>query len=235
MHQACLRPGHLPPPAVARTVEAGMRATLVFLLMIVAVACPSVAVQAQADTPKVERPVWPPAGSTWNVKLTLSGSLGSGTRQSTFESLGEIEWNGRRVNSLRGVTQQYFDSERRIVGAAARDGTPIQTYHPYEALYDWLLSVGKSWPSALELKVYQGNQTLDLKFVFAVEAFEEITVPAGTFKTFRILRTGPNDRMVVWYEPKLGLEVKRDWERFATHPFGPGTHQMEMLSYALKN
>jgi hypothetical protein len=212
-----------------------MRATLVFLLLTVAVVCPSVAVYAQADTPKAERPVWPPAGSTWTVKLTLSGSLGSGTRESTIESLGEVEWNGRRVQSQRGITQNYFDSERRIVGAAARDGTPIQTYHPYEALYDWPLWAGKTWPSELQLKVYQRNETFDLKFVFAAEAFEEITVPAGTFRTFRILRTGPNDRMVVWYEPKLGLEVKRDWERYATHPFGPGTHRMEMLSYVIKN
>lgn len=212
-----------------------MRSALAFLLMTVAVVCPSVAVHAQVDTPKVERPVWPPAGSTWNIKLNLSGSLGSGTRESTFEALGEVDWNGRRVQAQRAGNQFYYDSERRIVGSAARDGTPIQTYHPYEALYDWPLSVGKSWPNELQLKVHQRNETLDLKFVFAVEAFEEITVPAGTFKTFRIRRTGPNDRMVVWYEPKLGLEVKRDWERYATHPSGPGTFQMEMLSHALKN
>ena len=40
---------------------------------------------------------------------------------------------------------------------------------------------------------------------------------------------------MIWYEPKLGLEVKRDWERYATHPLGIGTHQMEMLSYTIKN
>ena len=74
-----------------------------------------------------------------------------------------------------------------------------------------------------------------MKFAFTVEAFEEVTTPAGTFKTFRIRRTSPDDRYVVWYEPKLGLEVKRDWERYATHPLGIGTHQMEMLSYTIKN
>ena len=106
---------------------------------------------------------------------------------------------------------------------AAHYCKPIQTYHPYEALYDWPLFVGKSWPSEFQLKNLDRNQTLDLKYVFTVEAREEVTVPAGTFKTLRILRTSPNDRYVVWYEPKLGLEVKRDWERYGTHPFGIGT------------
>ena len=212
-----------------------MRVTPIFLLLAIVVVCPLRPVHAQPDPVRVERPVWPPSGSTWTVRLTLSGSLGTGSRESIFESLGEVEWEGRWVNSQRGITQNYFDDERRIIGASTTDGKLIQTYHPYEALYNWPLWVGKSWPSELQLKVYQSSLTLDLKFDFAVEAFEEVAVPAGTFRTFRIRRTSPNDRMVVWYEPRLGLEVKRDWVRFATHPFGPGTHRMEMLSYAITN
>jgi len=212
-----------------------MRVTHVVLLLTIGVVSPLLPVHAQRDPVRAERPVWPPSGSTWIVRLILSGSLGTGSSNSIFESLGGVEWDGRWVNSQRGITQNYFDDERRIIGASTTDGKPIHSYHPYEALYNWPLWVGKSWPSELQLKVYQSSLTLDLKFDFAVEAFEEVAVPAGTFTTFRIRRTSPNDRMVVWYEPKLGLEVKRDWERFATHPSGPGTHQMEMLSYVIKN
>lgn len=67
--------------------------------------------------------------------------------------------------------------------------------------------------------------------VYTVEAFEEITVPAGTFKTFCIKFVTPEQREVRWYEPKLGMIIKRDWERYAAHPFGAGTHQMEAISY----
>jgi len=213
-----------------------MNLTPVFLVVAIVAVLPSVPVHAQSDAPNVERPVWPPPGSTWTVNLKLSGSLGSGVREATFESLGEVDWHGRRVmgNYMRGGAHAYFDAERRIV-ASARDGKPIQTYHPYEALYDWPLFAGKSWPSEFQLKIYDRNQTLDLKYAFTVEAFEEVTTPAGTFKTFRIRRTSLDDRYVIWYEPKLGLEVKRDWERYATHPLGTGTHQMEMLSYTIKN
>jgi hypothetical protein len=116
-----------------------------FLVVVIVAVLPSVPVHAQSDAPKVERPVWPPPGSTWSVNLKLSGSLGSGVRDVTNESLGEVDWQGRRVMgiSTRGGAQAYFDSERRIV-ATARDGKPIQTYDPYEALYDWPLFVGKS-------------------------------------------------------------------------------------------
>ena len=156
-----------------------MNLTPVFLVVAIVALLPSVPVHAQSDAPKVERPVWPPPGSTWTVNLKLSGSLGSGVRDATFESLGEVDWHGRRVmgNYMRGGAHAYFDAERRIV-ASARDGKPIQTYHPYEALYDWPLFAGKSWPSEFQLKIYDRNQTLDLKYAFTVEAFEEVTTPA---------------------------------------------------------
>jgi hypothetical protein len=157
-----------------------MNLTPVFLVVAIVAVLPSVPVHAQSDAPKVERPVWPPPGSTWTVNLKLSGSLGSGVREATFESLGEVDWHGRRVmgNYMRGGAHAYFDAERRIV-ASVRDGKPIQTYHPYEALYDWPLFAGKSWPSEFQLKIYDRNQTLDLKYAFTVEAFEEVTTPAG--------------------------------------------------------
>ena len=207
------------------------------LVLLAAVAmAPLSSATGQTEAPKVDRPVWLPPGSTWTANFKLSGSLGSGTRDQTTEALGEVDWDGRRVVGLlqRGGAHSYFDAQRRLLGFV-RDGKPIQTYHPYEALYDWPLLVGKSWSSEFQVKYHARDQALDFKFVFSVEAFEEVTTPAGTFKAFRIRRSSPNDRYVVWYDPVLGLEVKRDWERFATHPFGVGTHQMEMVSYAIKN
>jgi hypothetical protein len=94
-------------------------------------------------------------------------------REATFESLDEDDRHGRRVmgNYMRGGAHAYFDAERRIV-ASVRDGKPIQTYHPYEALYDWPLFAGKSWPGEFQLNIYDRNQTLDLKYAFTVEAYQ---------------------------------------------------------------
>src|SRR5262245_43093532 len=89
---------------------------------------PSLAAHAQVETPKAERPVWPPLGSTMTVKFKLSGSFGSGTREETNEWLGEVEWEGRRVIAygVRGGAQSYWDKERRLV-ASVRDGKPVLT------------------------------------------------------------------------------------------------------------
>jgi len=108
-------------------------------------------VVAQMDAPRVERPVWPPPGSTWTVQTKSTGSLTStganiaGSRTVTWEAPGEQDWEGRRVIGLTsgGGFNLYYDASRRIV-AQVRDGKPIQTYDPYEANYEWPLFVGKS-------------------------------------------------------------------------------------------
>jgi hypothetical protein len=212
-----------------------MKVTLVFLLMAIVAFWPSASTHAQTDAPKAERSVWPPPGSTLTVKSNRSGSLGSGTREATATWLGEVEWEGRRAFAVgaRDGVQFYWDKELRLL-AHVRDGKPILTFDPPEPLYDWPLFVGKSWSSETRIKYHERNLTLEDKQVYTVDAYEEITVPAGTFKTFRIRLMSPHQRYVVWYEPKLGMEMKIDWERFAAHPFGVGTYQMEALSYAIK-
>lgn len=42
------------------------------------------------------------------------------------------------MSRIRGFNF-YYDGSRRIV-AQVRDGKPVQTYDPYEALYGWPLS-----------------------------------------------------------------------------------------------
>jgi hypothetical protein len=62
-----------------------------------------------------------------------------------------------------------------------------------------------------------------------VEAFEEVTVPAGTFKAFRV-RASNNmgEQSVNWLSPELGLFVKGRTERTAEHPAGAGVREMEL-------
>ena len=190
---------------------------------------------AQTEAPRIERPVWPPAGSTWIVQTKSTGSLGSGSKTATWQALGEQDWEGRRVIGLTsgGGFYLYFDDSRRIV-AQVRDGKPVQTYDPYEALYDWPLFVGKSWVSEFQIRDYVREQTVALKYDFRVEEFEEVATPAGVFKTFRIRRDGPDDSYIVWFDPELAVEVKRVWERFSSHRLGPGTNEMELVSHNIK-
>ena len=139
-------------------------------------------VVAQTDAPRVERPVWPPAGSTWTVQTKSTGSLGStganiaGSSTATWEALGEQDWEGRRVMGLTpgGGFYLYYDVNRRIV-AQVRDGKPVQTYDPYEALYDWPLFVGKSWVSEFRIRDHSREQTVSLKYDFVTGATTAIS------------------------------------------------------------
>ena len=193
-------------------------------------------VVAQTEAPRVERPVWPPPGSTWTVQMKSTGSLGfAGNGPVTFQALGELDWDGRRVIGLArdGGVHLYYDASRRIV-AQVRDAKPVQTYDPYEALYEWPLFVGKSWVNEVRIRDHIREQTAALKYDFRVEAVEEVTTPAGVFKTFRIRRDGPDDRFIVWFNPELAVEVKRVWERFSSHRLGAGTNEMALISHNVK-
>jgi len=58
-----------------------------------------------------------------------------------------------------------------------------------------------------------------------VEAYDDATVPAGTFKAFR-LRSSPGMNNAsydtIWYDPGTKLQVKRVYERTAGHFLGSG-------------
>ena len=211
-----------------------MRVTAVCFFLLATLGLPGLVV-AQTDVSRVERPAWPPVGSTWTARMTSTGSLGSGSQDVTFRALGEVDWDGRRVMGIANSSglHLYYDASRRIV-AQVRDGKPVQTYDPFEALYEWPLFVGKSWVSDFRIKDYARDQTTSLRYDFRVEVIEEATTPAGAFKTFRIRRDSPDDRYVVWFDPGLGIEVKRDWERFASHRLGSGTNKLELLSHDVK-
>jgi hypothetical protein len=67
---------------------------------------------------------------------------------------------------------------------------------------------------------------------YKVEAQESLTVPAGSFQTYRILITdnfGQVDRY--WISPETGiLTIKRSLTRLATHPQGAGQLDGELIS-----
>jgi hypothetical protein len=67
-----------------------------------------------------------------------------------------------------------------------------------------------------------------------VEAHEEVTVAAGTFKAFRLRDVpvrGISTSSVIWYAPEIGWEVKRIDERAASHSRGPGKFTTELIEY----
>ena len=63
----------------------------------------------------------------------------------------------------------------------------------------------------------------------------DVTVPAGTFKAFKVTCTttiGNED--TYWRSPDLGVYVKSSLRRTEKSPFGAGTQESEMVSQAIR-
>ena len=69
-----------------------------------------------------------------------------------------------------------------------------------------------------------------------VEGREEVTIPAGTFMTFKVHCTSSRGLEIAsWYVPEVGLIVRQIQKRSANNPFGgAGTRDEQIVSIDLK-
>lgn len=133
--------------------------------------------------------------------------------------------SGRRMvvhQRHNGNWRATFSANRKI-----RSATPDndQLRHP--------LWVGKKWMSTYVYNDHEANREWSpIQNFWSVEAEETITVEAGTFKTYR-LQSDPglhsSTRRTVWFSPKLGLEIKRSWERLVDHYLGAEKGRIELV------
>ena len=67
-----------------------------------------------------------------------------------------------------------------------------------------------------------------------VHDFEQVTVPAGTFRAIRFsvvdrVRDAVWHDNTYWYAPEVRTVVKVVQRRALTHPIGPGTQEFELI------
>lgn len=168
--------------------------------------------QAPGDLPTFAAPTWHDGDRfvfvrgnalrlTWRVEILPDGGYvliddGNGERQTLTAELADLG-----------------QAEVR-----APDGDPVATIAlaPSDQRYHWPLWVGKRW-SCHFLRKAPGHPPLPLLVTYAIEASEEVTVPAGTFTALRILRRADVaaegtylERVTLsWYAPAVGVEVRR--------------------------
>jgi hypothetical protein len=184
--------------------------------------------------PKAERYAAAPLGSTFTWTRTNSGSFGSGTTQYTTK-VNERMWEGKRVTAFVGYQGMTLlcTAEGTWPAVLGVDGKPIISWDPPIG-YDWPLEVGKTWTKSYRLTIHPRNQTIPFDITTKVEAYENVTVPAGTFKVFKVSDSDTiGQESVMWFSQELGLFVKHTQKRSANCPFGPGTSDEELVSYTL--
>jgi hypothetical protein len=177
--------------------------------------------------PKADRFVSAPAGTTMSYFRRSSGSFGTGDGPVDW-TLVDREWQGKAVRAMvspqAGTT--LHDPASNNFGMLAvlnRNGEAMFSFDPPVG-YRYPLEVGKTWTSKHQMTLYPSRDIRPYELGYTVEAQESLTVPAGTFQTYRILITdnfGQVDRY--WISPETGiLTIKRTQTRPATHPQGAG-------------
>jgi hypothetical protein len=190
--------------------------------------CAMMAPKAASYTP-------PPMGASWTVARNNAGSFGTGGMQLVV-TRGERTWQGRKVvtfESNEGTTLAD-PANGRWIGIVAPGDRPVVSWDPPIG-FEWPLEVGKTWTTKYRATNHMTNRTTDFEATWTVQAYEDVTVPAGTFKTFRLtlVDTMGSDE-VYWYSPELGIFVKTSARRLAQHPQGPGTRETQVVAQTIR-
>jgi hypothetical protein len=181
--------------------------------------------------PKAEKYVPPPLGSTFTYSQSDTGSYGSGTMKSTSKII-ERTWEGRRVRAFAFPNAMILvNTDGSWPAWLAPDGKPILTWDPPIG-YDFPLEVGKTWTKSYRITVHATQQTVPYNGTWNVESYEDLKIPAGTFKVFKISYSDTiGNENTQWYSPALGCFVKESRKRTVKYPGGPGTQESELISH----
>ena len=181
-----------------------------------------------ATAPKYERFATPPLGSTYTVLRSDTGSFGSGAMQITMK-IAERVWEGKRMTAYVSPTGvSLANADGAFAAILGPDDKPIFSFEPPIG-YEYPLEVGKTWTKSYRVTVHATKQTIPFDTTWKVEAYEEMTVPAGTFKVFKISYSDTlGTETVTWSSPEVGMWIKRVETRTAKHAAGPGWREIQL-------
>ncbi|MFO7738811.1 MAG: hypothetical protein R6V46_10080 [Desulfatiglandaceae bacterium] len=186
-----------------------------------------------AIAPKAERWVAPPLGTTYTLARTNTGSFGSGASQITMK-VTERMWEGKQVKEFASSGGAFLlNADGSWITVLGPDDKPIFTWDPPIGP-DYPLEVGETWTKSYRVTVHAAKQAIPFDSTWKVEAYEDVTVPAGTFKAFKISYSDTlGNESMMWYMPELGLVGKRIEKRTAKNRTGPGTRDSQVISYTI--
>ena len=189
------------------------------------------AATAQTSAPAItDAPSLTP-GDAWTVRYS------DGTRASKKflrEDAGILVFEVSQTPQGRGASQSLLHLTRdlstvRLLDAA---GMELQRFDPHSLGLQFPLTVGKVWQGTSQ-RFDAGKDAGTFVGTYKVTGIETVTVPAGTFRAFRVegqtyeIRAPTKPwRFVHWYAPDVRMEVKLQ----ATEPDGRVT-EVELVEF----
>ncbi len=186
--------------------------------------------------PVAEKQAMPPLGTVTTYHRKSSGSLGNFDGEVVWTHAAAT-WQGRPVISF-GAPQAgvalHDPATFDLLANLDRSGKPVMSYDP-PMNYRWPLVVGKAWTSSHTVTLHAAGRTMPMQIDWKVESWGDITVPAGTFKAYKLVWTNNLGEVETrWTNPSEGMAtIKRHVERPGTHPQGAGVLDAELLSVVL--
>ena len=174
-----------------------------------------------------------PDGTVTTFHRKSSGSYGNFDGQVVWAQRA-VQWQGRSVVSVGSpeAGSTYYDATTHgVLAAFNAAGQQTYAYTPPVG-FAFPLAVGKAWTGDHKMTVVARNTVVPMKVDYKVQAYESVTVPAGTFMAFKTVYTDSfGETTQQWSVPSQGIAtLKRISERSASHPLGAGQLQAELLS-----
>lgn len=176
-----------------------------------------------------------PLGTEFTYLRKSSGSYGAADGPVHWK-LGSAQWQGRTVVasvSPEAGSNLLDPASHALVATLNIAGKPVNSFEPGLGFH-YPMVVGQTWTDKHQLTLHARGQTLPYEVRYTVEAYESVTVPAGTFMAFRVATLDSfGEKTVQWTAPALGINtVKRILERPPTYPSGAGQLVGELQSFA---
>lgn len=150
---------------------------------------------------------FPEPGTRLTFKRTVNGK----SSVNAWRVVADTTFEGQRVHRLEsGGDFELYDARTHGWAASFRNGK-LKRVVPHNGQLPAALEVGRQWRSEYLYTRRDGSQAKQERR-WQVAAREQVTVPAGTFDTFRIVSKGPALTLTLWYAPAIGFFVRRTTE-----------------------
>jgi hypothetical protein len=171
-----------------------------------------------------ERPRWA-AGDSWTYRGTGRGGPYTITRRVLREGVFD---DHEAYEIQAGESRYWYTKQLGYLARVTGERTVRRAVPPED--WQWPLQVGKSWSATVTwVDGIAQDQRFVLTGVWTVDAYEEVTTPAGTFKAFRVsrreLQSGAEQEF--WYSAAVkgwvklrGADASGTWEEELT-AYGP--------------
>ncbi len=170
-----------------------------------------------AEGPEAQKPIWK-VGYKWEYEWENPETGSSGTI--TRRIIREDAFDGIPCFVIKyGRTEGFFTKDVLGFLASKRKGRVITKRDAPDQPLAWPLKVGKQWNNVYTREKPQEESSSNFDLQVVVAKLEEVTVPAGMFKAFKIevyySHTG-NLSSEWWYSPEVEWFVK--WIRYGSSP-----------------